>query len=291
MTETARATPASDLTLFKFVQHLAGDLANDLELPGFPDIVVRLHRVLGDEQAGSKDIVRLVTSEPALAARLIQLANSAAFNPGDKQISELRSAITLLGFNLVRSTATTFAMRQLQQQAWLETIRPQLTQLWQDSTTVAAIAFVAGRQIQGIRPDEALASGLFHQLGGLYVVTKAHKEGIAIGTNGNWAETIAAWQPAIGKAILETWGMATHLVEAVESQDALTADTPPLDLPLLTRLLAASKIYRRVMNPDGKDPAADQALLEKVNFGATPYLDIVKPGHAEIAKVREMIGR
>jgi HD-like signal output (HDOD) protein len=291
-TDVSAAPPvagaASALNLFEFVRRLAGDLANDLELPGFPDVVVRLHRALGDEKTGVKDLVRLVSSEPALAARLVQLANSAAFKPGDKSAADLRTAITLLGFNVVRSTATTFAMRQLEQQTWLAPIRPHLARIWNDSTLVAAIGFVAARRVEGMRPDEALAAGLFHQLGGLYVLTRAHKEGIPLGSASEWADTIASWQPAIGRAILETWGSPLPLCEAVENQDQL-GDGDPMGMPLLTRVLAVAKLYARFKaRPDGL-PEGEQQLLERVVFGTTPFVRLMEDAGTEVDKVRAII--
>ena len=74
-------------TAFKFVQDLASDLSNDeFDLPGFPDVVMRLHKTLADENSAAADIVKLISSEPSLAARLIQLANSAAFNAEGHEI-------------------------------------------------------------------------------------------------------------------------------------------------------------------------------------------------------------
>jgi HD-like signal output (HDOD) protein len=280
--------PASQATLFEFVRRLAGDLANDLELPGFPDVVVRLHRALGDPNTAVKDIVRLVSSEPALAARLVQLANSAAFKPGDRSASDLRTAITLLGFNVVRSTATTFAMRQLEQQTWLAPIRPHLARIWNDSTAVAAIAFVAARRVPGTRPDEALAAGLFHQLGGLYLLTRAHKEGIPLGSASEWAETIASWQPAIGRAILETWGSPGPLCEAVEHQDTLL-DDDPMNMQLLTRLLAVAKVYRQSLAGDELAPELATCLAGIV-FGTTPFLALMADAGPEVEKVKAVIG-
>jgi HD-like signal output (HDOD) protein len=281
-----REAPAATLNLFDFVRRLAGDLANDLDLPGFPDAVARLHRALADERTDARELVRLVSAEPALAARLVQLANSAAFNAAGRAVSDLRAAITLLGFNVVRSTATTFAMRQLEQQAWLAPVRPHLARIWNDSTGVAAIAYVASRRIAGMRPDEALAAGLFHQLGGLYVLTSAHREGIDLGSDGNWADTIASWQPAIGRAILETWRSPAHLCEAVEQQDAL-ADQDPATMPLLTRLLGVAKVRHAMQQ--GRIDAERGAATLAIRFGTTPFSEVLRDSEAEIEKVKAVI--
>lgn len=280
--------PPPNADLFRFLTALVADMNKDFELPGFPDVVVRLHQTLGDSNCSVRDVVRLVSAEPSLSGRLLHLANSAAFNPGDRAISDLKSAITLLGFSLVCSTATTFAMRQLEQQEWLKPLKPHLTDLWQHSTGVAAIAYGGAKQAEGLRPDEALASGLFHQLGSLYVLTRAHREGIAVGNASESAATIADWHPTIARAILENWGMPAHLALAVENQDGLREGSAT-ELPPLSRLLAASKLYQLVLNEsDGADDA--RITLESVQFGTKPFLAMMEDARSDIETVARVLG-
>ncbi len=275
--------------LFRFLQKLVNDMYEDLELPGFPDVVVRLHRTLADENSSARDIVRLVSSDAALSARLLHLANSVAFNPGNRAVSDLKTAVTLLGFSLVRGTATSFAMRQIGQQPWLLPLKPHLTRIWQDSTGVAAICYIGARHIDGMRPDEALAAGLFHQLGTLYVLTRAHREGIAIGNTSEWTETIAGWTPTIARAILENWRVPEHLTDAVEHQDALSREDPG-ELSLLARLLAAAKLHQQLQNPQA-DHASAQAILTDVKFGTLSFLEMMQSTRDEVEAVRRVIGQ
>ncbi len=75
----ADSAPVSDPEAFAFVQALAAELSTGkVELPSFPDIAMRVRQVLADETVTPEKVVRVVGSEPALAARLLQLANSAA---------------------------------------------------------------------------------------------------------------------------------------------------------------------------------------------------------------------
>ncbi|MEO7386958.1 MAG: HDOD domain-containing protein [Gammaproteobacteria bacterium] len=275
--------------LFRFLQKLITDMDEDLELPGFPAVVMRLHRTLGDSNCAVRDVVRLVSAEPTLSARLLHLANSAAFNPGERAISDLKSAITLLGFSLVRSTATTFAMRQLEQQEWLMPLKPQLSRIWKDSTGVAAIAYVGARRTEGMRPDEALASGLFHQMGSLYVLTRAHREGVSLGDAAEWNATIADWHPTIARAILENWGMPLTLVEAVETQDAFH-EGDPATMSLLARMLAASKLYQVILQDEAGAEDA-RTTLANVRFGTQPFLDMMISARNDIDAVVRIIGQ
>lgn len=285
MTDTAELNAAA----FKFVENLAADLSkDDLELPGFPDSVAKLHQDLADESKGVKDIVDRVNTEPALAARLIQLANSAAFNTSGREVSDPRAAITQLGFNIVRSTATAFAMRQLEQQEWLQPVRPELARIWRRSNGVAAICHVLGDVADGLRADEALAAGLFHQLGNLYLLTRAHSEGLAVANNPAWDETTRSWHPTIARAFMESWGMPEHLAEAVENQDAVASGDAE-HLSLHTRLLSSAKLYDSLQEASNGASSKIEVMLEKIQLSGQSFLDIARERSEQIAQVRATI--
>ena len=275
---------------FKFVQGLAADLGkDDLELPGFPDTVARLHQELGDESKSVSDIVERINTEPALAAQIIKLANSAAFNTTGREVSNPRAAITQLGFNVVRSTATSFAVRQLQQQQWLAPVRPALQKIWRRSNAVAAICHVIGEQTQMLRADESMAAGLFHQLGNLYLLTQAHKQGLEVTQNPEWDGIAAEWHPTVARAFVEAWGMPGHIADAIENQDAVEKGQLD-DASQLTRLLSAAKLYDR-LKESGDDPVADEARerLAEIQLSGHRFVDMVTEHQAEIADVRQTI--
>lgn len=52
-------------------------------------------------------------AEPALAGRLLQLVNAAVVKVSSKRVTDLRTAIARIGFDLVRGSATAFAMSRL----------------------------------------------------------------------------------------------------------------------------------------------------------------------------------
>ncbi len=66
-TQTIETAPEN--AAFAFVQELAQGLSRkEIDLPSFPDVAIRVRRVLSDEDVSAKDVVRVVGSEPALAA-------------------------------------------------------------------------------------------------------------------------------------------------------------------------------------------------------------------------------
>ena len=275
---------------FEFVQRLAADLNKDeLELPGFPDVAARLHKELASEDCAVPEVVKLINSEPALAARLLQLANSAAFNKSGKEIIDLRTAVTLLGFNLVRSTATSFAMKQMQQQEWLQPIKGELGQIWRESNDAAAVCSVVARDIDGIKPDEALVAGLFHLLGRLYILTHAHKDGLDVNSP-DWGPVLESWHPVIGRAIVDSWGLTTPMPEAIENQDQVDDAN---HLPLFSRLMAAAKRYCQHMREAGDADLADRLdtddALQAVNLSGMSFMEVIGARGDDIKALRASI--
>ncbi len=72
------------------------------KLPSPPHLYLSLTRALEqDEDAGSGDVARLVGADPAIAAKVLQLSNSAYYSNG-RVVSDLRSAVTRLGLSTLR---------------------------------------------------------------------------------------------------------------------------------------------------------------------------------------------
>jgi HD-like signal output (HDOD) protein len=228
---------------FSFVERLAQDLRDErLELPAFPEAVLRIQRALQSPDTSTDDIVRILSSEPALAARLLRMANSAEFRRADQNVTDLRKAVARMGFNMVRSVSVAFAMRQLRKKdAYTPVAQEQLELAWEQSLAVSATAFVVAKRFTRLNPDQALLAGLLHVLGRLYIIMRAKDSPELSQTE--MREILDGWHATIGKAILETWGLPETLQHAVEHQDEY-GEAQEAE-PSLTDVLIAAKLIAR----------------------------------------------
>jgi len=274
----------------EIVAGLCADLnANRIELPGFPDVVVSIHRALADDTTSARDVVKLVASEPALAARLVQLANSAAFNKSGREVSDLRAAINALGFTLVRSQATAFAMRQMEQLEWLRPIRPVLADIWKTSNGVAALCFAVGRRVPGVQPDEAMSTGLFHLLGKLYLFARARQESIDPREIADWEHALNEWHATIARTILDHWRIPERIAGAVEQQNAIF-DADLTDLSLLARILCAAKLHYRLRRPGAAPEPGAEAALAKIRLAGQSFDDLAAAARADAEAIGAALG-
>jgi|KBSSwiStaDraftv2_1062776.scaffolds.fasta_scaffold00616_31 HD-like signal output (HDOD) protein len=288
--KTQTSSPV-DTQAFAFVQSLAAELSKGkVELPSFPDIALRVRKVLSDENVSQDMVVRVVGSEPALAARLMQIGNSAALNFSGKPITELRSAISRMGFNMVRSAAIAFAMSQLKKQDALKGLEVPLEDLWKRSAAVAAMSHAVARRYSKVNPDTALLAGLLHGIGQLYILTRSAQHPGLFANQAVYAAIVRDWHSAIAKALLENWEMAEEVVEAVSNfEDLERLHTGPVDLTdvvTVGNLLAAFKDHPETIELNMHDVAA----CKRMQIDRASYEQLIDESEHEIDTLRQALG-
>lgn len=246
-----------------FVGELAGDLnKGDLELPMFSGTAVRIQRAFQVEEVNVDDIVRLISSDPAIAARVLELANSAAIR-GAKEIKDLRQAVIRMGDKLVQSSVLTFAMRQVERNGDLpDGAKTALRAIWVDSVELAARCHVIAKEYTKLNANEALLSGLLSVIGRLYILLKSHEHGIE--NDPELEQVFSDWHPAISKAIAESWNMSGALVDALESQ--LETDPPVQEKATLTEVLCAARLFLQYKGSGEPLVASEYPLLQRLGI-------------------------
>jgi HD-like signal output (HDOD) protein len=223
-TKPIESTPVATSTesrgsALAFLSELATEISKGtVNLPCFPDVVMRIRKALAEPDVSLTEIVKIVGTEPRLAARLLQAANSAAFNPAGKHLTDLRAAITRLGHRPVQSAAMSFAVKQMRLAPALRSISKPLNILWEQSISVAAICQVIARRTR-VSPEEAFLTGLLHGIGRLYIMVRSVGKSDTLYQDPGFVDMIASWHPAIGKAVLENWGFDQHMCDALADQD------------------------------------------------------------------------
>lgn len=276
---------------FTFVQALAAEAsAGKIDIPAFPDVAVRIRRVLNDDNCDAGMVAKVVTADPALAARLLHMANSAAFNPGTARVTELKGAIARIGFANVRTASLAHAMEQIRRAPELEPMREPLNALWERSVRVAAMAYVAARSWTRISPDNALLAGLMHGMGRLYILTRSVGHPGLFADAAAYQQIVSQWHAPIAKLVLESWDMSPDLVEAVEKFEHV--DREPGASPDLTDVLAVA--YLLACFPT--DPEALEAQLaatsasRRLGLSAESVQKVLQESSTELASLHAALG-
>jgi HD-like signal output (HDOD) protein len=290
------ATPSSAADsareAFEFVKALATELSEGkIELPSFPDIATRVQRVLGDEKSTPDRVVRVVGSEPALAARLVGMANSAALNTTGKPVTELRTAIARLGFDMVRSAAMSFAMSQLRKAEEFRSLEKPMNLLWHRSVSVAVLSYVIAKRLTRLQADSALLAGLLHGVGRLYILTRASRHPALFADPAAYNTIVRDWHANIARAVLENWAMADEIVEAVHGYEDLERDARGGQLGLTDVLAVASLMASFRDQPDLLEARLQEFKpAARIASDRAVLTQLFQDSAAEMAALRDALG-
>jgi putative nucleotidyltransferase with HDIG domain len=276
---------------FKFVAELAQELSGGkIELPSFPDVALRVRKVLADESVTVEKVARVVGSDPGLVARLLTLANSAALNRSGKAITELKTAVSRIGHNNVRTAAVSYAIAQLRHANELQHILKELEQLWKESTLVAALAYSLAVRRRDVNADEAMLAGLLHNVGKIYIFARASKHDALLGDPAARDEVLRGWHASVGKAIVENWGFPQRIAEAIGEHEHL--DRTCMGTADLTDVLTVATVMSTFMECEADMELNMQGVRAFTRLGLDneQCATILRNGKEEIAALRAALG-
>jgi HD-like signal output (HDOD) protein len=228
----------ADLPSLQFLSGLADTLAaGTVDLPVFPQVVIKVQEAFRDPNYTPQKVARVISTERTLADRLLQIANSTAFNATGRVIIDLGVAINRLGAQKVYSVALGHAVAHIRQNESLRVIAPRLDELWSECVTVAHFSEAVAKRGSLPLPG-AFAAGLLHGIGRFYIMVQSVKQGTSSPRAPLSAALVDAWHPAIAKAVLKNWQMDAAVCEAVGAQAEL--NIVRVGSPTLTDVLIAS---------------------------------------------------
>jgi HD-like signal output (HDOD) protein len=232
----------------------------EITLPTSVNAVLRLQQALEDPDCHLDDAIRLVLGEPQLAARTVALANTAAFGGAAEPVTNVRAAITRLGYRRLQALVAALVVRQFGSRIVDPQLRAKAALLWDHSAHVAVLAQEFARRVTFVNPDTALFAGIVHEVGGLYLLSRADEfPGLLDEDPEKWAELC---EDVVSREVIKKLALPEPVAEAIGGMRRGWLNMPPSTL--LDTLLLANQ-FAPVASPLGSAapplPAhADNAL-------------------------------
>jgi len=184
------------------------------KLPSPPDVFFRLSELASSPTSSLNDVAAVVTGDPAIAAKVLQLANSAAFGLA-RTTTSIPQAVSYLGVDTIKCIALTSSM-------FSKGSVPELDSL---QTTAMEVGALAKRLMPDRgRADEAFVAGLLHDIGRVILAVSAPEMYAQITrdvvTSGETVDAVerrilGCTHAEIGACLLGIWGLPQTIVDAV----------------------------------------------------------------------------
>ncbi|MBJ6801262.1 HDOD domain-containing protein [Geomonas propionica] len=213
------------------------------DLPTIPIVAIKVMELIESENATAEELAKIVSSDPAVAARVLKISNS-SFYGCRRQIQTLSSAIVILGFSTLRSLVVAASVKQVYKPYGLTE-----KMLWEHSFAAGLAARVIARRTRAANEEEAFLAGLFHDIGKIImntldrdkfqeVMQHCYNEGITFGQAEKGVYPFT--HDEVGAYVIKKWNFPEILTSAILQHHQL--DFGELDDPALIRLTAITSL-------------------------------------------------
>jgi HD-like signal output (HDOD) protein len=240
------------------------DLKHDrFVLPSLPEVALAVRRVLDDPEACARDIADTINHDPAIAAKILKVANSVFFR-GRTACETVSNGVARIGLRTTRELVIGFAVKELFKYDTPE-LREATHAAWEHTMKTGAISHALARHTGLFQPEEAMIAGMLSQIGVLSVFSYVANYPEIYKDPERMAETVAVLKNEVGALVLDRWAMpADYLTCALASGKWLrdTGRSATLcDVVIVAERLAL--LGRRDLPQLDKMPAVNKLLGEE----------------------------
>lgn len=275
---------------FKILEDIARDLSgSEVSFPTFLDITFQVRTALKNPNLSVEQLAKLVGAEPLMSAKIISMANSVALNPGGRAVADVKTAITRVGMEAVRSVSFAVAMEQLLKSKNMQPFEGLSQRLWEHTVHVAALCRLLARKLSRTNPDEAMFAGLVHDIGVFYLLSRAANFPDLVADKAALHALLTDWHDNIGHALLAALGQPEEILRAVQEHEVERPVPAVKTLPDV--LFVANRIANRMVSWRDPEyaPAVDTSVLDTL-FDAETLQQLLVESDEEVASLKAALG-
>lgn len=225
-----------DALLHQFQHDLS---RGNFSLPSFPDVALKITSLIEDPDCNINDVVKLIHRDPAIAAKIIQTANSALYR-GVSNCDNINQAVMRLGLMTTKQLVISFSLLGLFESE-SATLKQHMTLLRRKSVQVAALNAVLAKYFLQLNSEQAMLAGLLHQLGDIVVLSYTERFHEFDQNPMQLALVLNRLSGPAGALAVQEWHFPAPLIEVVKQSSNWLATSSEnfsyTDLTLLSKYL------------------------------------------------------
>ena len=238
---TSLPTVPLDPARFVSASQVLAAIAAVRDLPACAPAVVRALSCLEHSDFSVHDLKEALLSDPAIAARVLRLANSAYFG-FRSEVQTVSQAVVLMGQARIR----TLLHRILADRLLLQLGFTRYSEVRQMSLATATASCLLSQLLARDDAEEMLLAGLLHNIGELFYLAKfpAYHEQVRERKAGADAFGVSCWQA--GRLLLEAWNFPRLFPTVAQFCEDPLASACPLEYRLPVWLVHAGRRLAQV---------------------------------------------
>ncbi|MDH5326509.1 MAG: HDOD domain-containing protein [Gammaproteobacteria bacterium] len=286
MESAGKLSDSPQSTLDELLDQILLDLKKDrLSLPVLPQVASGIYQGINDKDINAKELAKFVAVEPALSARILQVANSPLVR-GNSKIDNLHYAITRMGNTLVHTIIVSFLVKQLFRSPNV-VLHQILCDLWQHCCHVAAISHILAKNFTRLSAEEAMLAGLLHDIGKLPILSKATQNPTLAHNKPLLESIMEQLHGQLGKIILKTWNAGEQFIAVAVEHENLLRDSEKPDLVDVV-LVANLHSHAGDHHYQGLDWSTIPAM-QKLNIDVDRSMALLDAAKKDVILIKELL--
>jgi HD-like signal output (HDOD) protein len=272
----------------RLTMHLYQDLIEDkITLPSLPEVAQKIQKVFRSEHVGAEKISEVLLIDPAIAGKLIRVANSALYR-GVSAIDTIQAAVVRLGMDATYKLVMTYAMNELFE-SHSDYVSQRMHQLSEHSRKVAAICRVLAESSKKFDPEQAMLAGLVHDLGVIVVLNYMDKHAQELPDRQQMEQTIVTMRPQITGMLMQKWNFTEEIIVVAEECEDWFRN--PSDEADLCDLVMIAQYHSMMGTPEIQSlpPINTLPAMMKLHIGPAESIELIKQSRAKIAEIEKLL--
>ena len=255
-------------------QTLAEALDGLIELRPFPAAASRLLAACRDENITAYKLSQIISLDPALAIKLLQIANSPIYGHVG-EVSSIQHATVIIGLRSLKNLAVSTAVADLFGSG-SDVTEQAREALWLHSLCCGSIAQTLASATGLSLPDEAFLAGVVHDVGKLFFADYRPREYVEI-LSGKHADSIVDIElqtfgvahTSVGSECSRTWGLPDVICDVICHHHQ--PERSDFESELLNLVFVANQLTRIWREEEvATDIGTSDALLKFINVDLSP---------------------
>lgn len=260
----------------------------ELAFPTGAQVALKVRQALDDPECHIETAAKLIQAEPLLAARVIAIANSLVYNRSGREVTDVRVAVTRLGFSTVRSLVMALVTRQMAGRLIDQKHQELVNKLWEHTAHVASLAHVIARHVTHQDPETAMFAGIIHEIGGFYMLSRAGDfPGLLEGDFTDWIEH---GEVEVGRAVLKKLSVPESVTAVIVGYwDGFLAMPPVTQADTLLLAEELTPVPSPLHHLDGVTPGEDRTASIEMVIGEETLSRILNEAAEEVSSLTKAL--
>lgn len=275
------------------------------DLPPMPHVASRAISMVENPDTTAPELTELLSSDTALAARVLKIANSAMFSR-QREITTLNQAIMIIGFKALKGIIVAATLRQINKNfGKLEKL------IWENSVGTAIAATMACKKLRKRFVEEAFLLGLLHSLGQIVLLFQKETASdyknvmnLVRDSHLDYAtaeqQTFGFAHPLIGALVAKKWNFSSESCQVIlHYRDQIETEKPDGELEEKTAVVQLGEMIAHaagIGTPEGY-PNQIPLIAQVATYIGFPAKDVeqvveelINDTHAQFEKEKHIYG-